>query len=224
MTKSKGKRSAKSGKKRQKKAPKKVLKLVKKSKVRHKKPSKSQLNKQRAKEIQHAQELVLKKKIMEEQEKLWAEKLNLILTDRYTRQLFIRLAGENALEIVRNFNGESSDEDLAKKLQLKISDVRATLNKLHNYGLVQYSRQKDSETGWYSYSWILNKNRIEQWARAQQTPPMLATGMDHYFCPGCGPESMLPFPEATKAEFRCPQCDKGMEFLDEEKWHEIARR
>ena len=175
-------------------------------------------------ELRKEQELLVRKKLYAEQEKLWAGKLITILSDSYIRQAIIDLAGENALEIIRNFSGELSDEDMSKKLKLKISDVRATLNKLHNESLVQYNRQKDSETGRYSYSWALNKIKIERWANNQQSKRMFVTnGVDHYFCPGCGPESITPFVQASEAEFRCG-CGKGLEFLDEEKIQALSKR
>lgn len=165
------------------------------------------------------------RKLYEQQEKLWTGKLNVILSDSYIRQVLIDLAGENTLEIIRNFNGHVSDEDLAKRLKLKISDVRATLNKLHNESLVYYIRQKDSETGWYSYSWLLNKVKMEEWTAHQtrKRTEFATEGNDHYFCPGCGLESMLEFEKATEIEFRCQKCSKGLEFLDREKFLELTK-
>ncbi len=166
-----------------------------------------------------SKEDLLKLKLYREQEKLWNAKLNDILSNAYVRQLLVDLAGENALELIRNFGTESSDEDLSKKLKLKISDVRATLNKLHNYGLVFYNRQKNSETGWYSYSWMLDKSKISSWAsdHLEARENLLKEDNNTYFCPECGIESMLHFEKATEHNFRCPSCDKGLEFLDEER-------
>lgn len=173
-----------------------------------------------------AQDIALRRKLYAEQEQLWTDKLTRILGDRFIRQSIIDLAGENALEIIRNFKGKLSDEDLAKRLQLKISDVRATLNRLHNEGLVYYNRQKDSESGWYSYSWILHKTKFEAWASHQMDHRGLPelNGEDHYFCPTCGPETILPFEKATESEFRCEGCNRGLEFLDEEKIQALSKR
>ncbi len=141
-----------------------------------------------------------------------------ILGDGRIRQDLIGIGGENALAIVRNFSGNLSDEDLAKRLKIKISDVRATLNKLHNEGLVNYIREKDSETGWYSYSWSLNHERMERWV-ANHNSKMSHLGADagseFYFCPSCGTESITNFESAAGCEFRCERCNKMMEFIDE---------
>jgi len=152
-------------------------------------------------------------------------RLNSVLQDSYARQLLIDLAGENSLEIVRNFRGNPSDEDIAKKLKIKISDVRATLNKLHSAGLVNYFRDKDNETGWYSYSWNLNRSKIQNWVEESiqdKHKEFLESG-DHYFCVECGLESIKPFESATEVKFKCHSCDKDLEFLDVEKLNELIK-
>jgi transcription factor E len=141
-----------------------------------------------------------------------------ILSDGRIRQDLIEVGGENALAIIRNFSGNQSDEDLAKRLKIKISDVRATLNKLHNEGLVNYIREKDSETGWYSYSWSLNHERMERWASNHNCVAgaiSAESGCEYYFCPSCGTESITNFESAACCEFRCERCNKMMEFIDD---------
>ncbi|MFH0737138.1 MAG: hypothetical protein V1827_00645 [Candidatus Micrarchaeota archaeon] len=153
------------------------------------------------------------------------QKVVKILSDSGVRQNLIELGGENALAIVRNFYGNCSDEDLAKKLKIKISDVRATLNKLHNEGLVNYIREKDSETGWYSYSWSLNHNRMERWAST--SAPKLkehAGGEDYYFCSVCGSSSVMNFESAANLSFRCDRCNRLLDFIDEKKMLELSEK
>jgi len=157
------------------------------------------------------------------EEKLKLEELHRILSDAYVRQMLIEIGGENALEIVRHFHGNHSDEQLAKDLTLRISDVRATLNRLHNEGLVQYAREKDSETGWYSYSWSLNMDRIVRWVgdATRKGTGANAEGNDYYFCPGCGLGSIVGFEIASTKEFRCDKCNKSLEFIEEERFSAI---
>ncbi len=165
------------------------------------------------------------KKLFEEREKIEMESLKQVLSDSYARQMLIDLAGENALEIVRNFYGNLSDEELSKTLKLKISDVRATLNRLHSEGLVTYLREKDSETGWYSYSWQLNKPRIEEWVGDKvkaRYPAFDDASGDHYFCPSCGAQNtMLALTDAQDSSFKCPKCSSALEYFDREKTEEI---
>jgi len=149
------------------------------------------------------------------------EKITAILADSRVRQMLIELGGENALAIIRNFYGNHSDDELSKKLKLKISDVRATLNKLHNEGLVNYIREKDSETGWYSYSWSLNIPRMERWAGAQSLKIGDLVGSQYYFCPSCGESSITNFDSAAEDDFRCERCNKLLDFIDEKKLNEL---
>ncbi len=148
-----------------------------------------------------------------------------ILQEAYIRQTLIELGGENALAIIRNFYSNHSDEELAKKLKIKISDVRATLNKLHNVGLVNYNRQKDNETGWYSYSWSLNHDKMAKWATDQTTKiEGLEDGNEKYYCPSCGEASITDFENASVEMFKCSQCERMLEFLDKEKMIEMYER
>jgi len=151
------------------------------------------------------------------------KKVHRVLTDSFVRQILIDVGGENALAIIRNFYGNLSDEELAKRLKLKISDVRATLNKLHNEGLVSYIRDKDNQTGWYSYSWALNKEKMHDWASEQSKKKECLNGAsgEHYFCPTCGIPSVQEFSHACEKSFRCERCNKMLEFLDEEKMQEL---
>jgi len=148
-------------------------------------------------------------------------KITAILADSRVRQMLIELGGENALAIIRNFYGNHSDDELSKKLKLKISDVRATLNKLHNEGLVNYIREKDSETGWYSYSWSLNIPRMERWAGSQSLKIGDLVGSQYYFCPTCGESSITNFDSAAEDDFRCERCNKLLDFIDEKKLNEL---
>ncbi|MBI5227628.1 hypothetical protein HY988_03510 [Candidatus Micrarchaeota archaeon] len=138
-----------------------------------------------------------------------------ILADSNIRQTLIELGGENALALIRNIRGSHSDDELAKKLKLKISDVRATLNKLHSEGIVNYLREKDNETGWYSYSWSLNVEKIGRWAGKQNNRSTLNSGSDHYACASCGAHSIVDFETAMTINFKCDRCEKLLEFVDE---------
>lgn len=161
-----------------------------------------------------------------EAEQKHLQRVSHILSDSMVRQNLIEIGGENALAIVRTFYGNHSDEELAKKLKIKISDVRATLNKLHNEGLVNYIREKDSETGWYSYSWTLNHDRMQKWATNQSSrlSSLSDSSVDYYFCPACGTSSITNFEAAATVDFRCDRCNRLLEFIDEKRITELNER
>ncbi len=209
-----------------KKAAKKVVKAAKKPIKKKPAPAKPAAKKKTKvmKKADLKAEVTPRKPTAEQIQEM--KKITGILGDAYIRQSLIEVGGENALAIVRNFYGNHSDEELAKKLKIKISDVRATLNKLHNEGLVNYARAKDSETGWYSYSWTLNHNRMEKWA-TNQASKLNGEGVgegERYYCPSCGASTITGFEDAMSGDFRCAHCNRMLEFLDASKMAEIFER
>lgn len=148
-----------------------------------------------------------------------------ILADAQVRQRLIDLGGENAIAIVRNFRENYSDEEISKKLEIKISDVRATLNKLHNEGLVNYLREKNNETGWYSYSWAINVTRIERWASTALSNSAFNSGSgEYYFCSDCGISSIINFESAMDLSFKCERCERSLEHIDQNKMSELYQK
>ncbi len=140
----------------------------------------------------------------------------------------VEVGGENAIAVLRSFKGKHSDEDFVKKLKIKISDVRSTLNRLHSEGLVVYERKKDSETGWYSYTWQINLEKIKRWAEEiKKEEREEEEGQDQYYCPVCGISSIVSFERAMENGFKCMGCENYLEYLDEEirekVWQEFKR-
>lgn len=157
---------------------------------------------------------------MPERKPLNKGEISRLLSDAYARHVLIEAGGEHALEIVRGFSNNISDEEISKKLKIKISDVRATLNKLHSLGIVDYSRYKDSETGWFSYFWCLNVVRMKTWVNERVEEELrnfdFSNG-EYYFCPSCGGASIHDFVSASDYGFRCPACSSSLDFLSDEK-------
>ncbi|MBU0586052.1 hypothetical protein KJ780_00920 [Candidatus Micrarchaeota archaeon] len=149
-----------------------------------------------------------------------------ILARCEVRQWLIDLGGENTISIIKNLHEVPNDEALAKKLKIRISDVRSSLNRLHNMGLVVYMRDKNSETGWYSYSWELSEDKMKKWVNemvASQKAMVSKEGLDIYFCKGCGPENAIAFELAIDYSFKCPSCNTGLELLDEQRLEQFKK-
>ncbi len=201
-------------------AGKAVKAQIKTAKIKEKKLTKKEIRKQE-------EELRLVKSLAE-REAFYTknlEKINHVLTSAFARQSLVNLAGENSLAIIRNFDRNVSDDDISKKLKLKISDVRATLNKLHGAGLVTYLRDKNSETGWYSYSWMASADKIDRWIIERLEERRLTAssgGEEHYFCPACGVNAIHNFESAYSSFFKCNLCSKDLEFLDDVKREELV--
>lgn len=83
-----------------------------------------------------------------------------VLASADARQRLIDMGGENTIDIIREFDRDMSDEELARKTGIKASDVRVVLNRLHSQGLFSYTRVRDRDSGWYSYIWKMSEGRL----------------------------------------------------------------
>src|SRR3989344_1215572 len=75
------------------------------------------------------------------------------------------VGGEYALELVKicdNKKRPVTDEEIGKKLPLKVTEIRTVLNRLHYRGIACYQKTKNPKTGWYSYTWEVKSNRIAE--------------------------------------------------------------
>lgn len=87
-----------------------------------------------------------------------------VLASAEARQKLIEVGGENTIDIIREFDRDMSDEELARKTGVKTSDVRVVLNRLHSCGLFTYTRVRDRDSGWYSYIWKMSEGRLREFA------------------------------------------------------------
>lgn len=204
----------------------KVIKKAKTAIVIPTKQPKKEAAKKKIRKLQTKKKVEVKKKTEKQAQQdiyaLTAEemaKISELLTRPIVRQTLIDVGGENALAIIKHFDRSLSDEDIAKRLKLKISDVRAALNILHSEGLVMYTRYKDNETGWYSYSWWLNKEKMFRWVEEKTKKfgvSSSSNGSEHYVCPFCGVSTIVDFDNAVDRGFKCDICGKPLEFLNDE--------
>ncbi len=130
---------------------------------------------------------------------------------------FVRqVAGPQGMKIVECLGDGATDEKIEEKTEMKIAEVRSILNHLHSFGVVEYSREKNMNNGWFTYTWKANPERAMQNYLAMKRREYdglrkTATsedGAQHYKCrKGC---SKVPFDEAMDLKFRCPKCNSNM--------------
>jgi len=143
-----------------------------------------------------------------------------LLANPTVRQNLIDLAGENTLAVIREFEKEMSDEELARRTKIKVSEVRAVLNKMHCAGLVSYLRNRDKDSGWYSYIWKVNQAKMEALLPSkggEETTMDDADAGEFYICKACSPGKAVPFDRASELLFRCESCGTSLEFLENAK-------
>ena len=136
------------------------------------------------------------------------------------RGRLIEMGGENTITVLQEFSKDVSDEELSKKTKIKVSEVRAVLNRLHSAGFVEYAREKDPSSGWYSYIWKLKEDAVERFLKYCKEEEGLVKravneGSEEYVCRACGVKSVVPFEAAFENQFACRCCGGKMEFLEE---------
>ncbi|MEM3030768.1 MAG: hypothetical protein QXH27_03470 [Candidatus Micrarchaeia archaeon] len=139
-----------------------------------------------------------------------------VLANRLVREFLVNLAGENALSVAAEATESMSDEDLARVCKLKVSDVRAVLNKLHYEGIASYERSRDKESGWYSYTWTVNLEKIPQLlaerrameAEAASARLAVERTVDFYSCGKCKRREKYTFEQAADLLFKCGKCGR----------------
>ena len=139
-----------------------------------------------------------------------------VLADAAARQKLIEMGGENTIDVIREFDKDMSDEDLAKKTGIKPSEVRVVLNRLHNKGVFAYTRVRDRDSGWYSYIWRMDEARLRDVGCSNngEMNVVFAGCKDGYHCPQCSEGQVVEFEAAVDLQFRCNGCGSSLEFLD----------
>jgi transcription initiation factor IIE alpha subunit len=138
-----------------------------------------------------------------------------VLANATARQKLIEMGGENTIDVIREFDNDMSDEELAKKTGIKPSEVRVVLNRLHNKGVFSYTRVRDRDSGWYSYIWRMNEGRLRDvgCGNSGRGETTFNIGKEGYCCQQCNPNKMVEFADAVDAQFRC-SCGSSLEFVD----------
>jgi transcription initiation factor TFIIE subunit alpha len=141
-----------------------------------------------------------------------------VLSNKYVQDYISSRLGENSLRIIKAANTEMTDDALATKCKLKVSEIRSLLNKLHNLRLADYTRIKDKDTGWYSYIWRINlkgiyevlDNAMQMELKVLETRLDESTTIFSFYCPKCSKENKIDFNTATQIEFKCPNCRRQL--------------
>jgi transcription initiation factor TFIIE subunit alpha len=154
----------------------------------------------------------------EKMNQVWKD---VLLRDPRVRKWLVQAIGENAIHVIQEFEKEMSDEDIAKKSNIRASDVRVVLNKLHSHGLASYSRSRDKNSGWYSYVWKLDSQHALELAQEVEKLERGAAGSDnaqeireYYYCPEEGVKVKFVFEVAAANNFRCANCGAMLKYLE----------
>ncbi|MBN2127554.1 MAG: hypothetical protein JW703_04145 [Candidatus Diapherotrites archaeon] len=144
------------------------------------------------------------------------------LVDEYLKLL----AGDYATAVAKVFEKKRkaiTDEDILKKVPLKITEIRTILNQLHYRGIVCYQKSKNKKTGWYSYTWEMKPERIAEQILEKKTEELsklrkkLETEANYTMFVCKNNCESYPFEIAAEYYFNCPKCGNPLEAIDQEK-------
>ena len=109
-----------------------------------------------------------------------------------------------------------TDEQISKKINLKVNEIRSCLNKLNYAGIIYYTKEKSPTSNWYTYTWFVKKERIGELIKERYKEDLedLKKKLNYentytfFKCvKGC---TKLPFELAFEYDFKCPECGSEM--------------
>ena len=158
--------------------------------------------------------------------------MSIFVDDDVLRKVAKVIGGEEAVQIVmalKKFKEATDDQILSyiaedAETEIKLNDVRRILFKLYNHSIVQCDGVRDETTGWFIFRWSLQLDQVEGFIKNQKKRiiKILQTRLDYershdfYYCntPEC---ERLTFEDAMEYVFKCPTCEKLLEYFDNKK-------
>jgi transcription initiation factor TFIIE subunit alpha len=144
--------------------------------------------------------------------------------DLESNSILLETVGEEGLDVVQCLlKKEETDEKISEETGLRLNTVRKILYRLYDNRLASYVRTKDKEIGWYTYTWKLNLNRMNDIldVRKKHILGELNERLDFernnvFF--SCSNDAMkYSFDVATDSGFKCPTCNSALEYVDNQK-------
>jgi len=129
------------------------------------------------------------------------------------------VGGPDAVKLTKlceNKRKKATDEELSKKMKMKVTEIRTILNRLHYRGIACYEKKRNQRTGWYNYTWGIRKDKIAEIIISQQEEVLeklaekrdLEADYDLFDCVNC--DERAPFELAVEHNFTCPLCGGTM--------------
>lgn len=139
---------------------------------------------------------------------------------KYLHEFVLESIGNKGVDILLSMGEGATDEIIEQKTKLKIAEIRSILNHLHSYGFVEYTREKNMQNGWFTYTWKMNTDRAltnflmikKKEADRLKSSITSEEGAVFYKCKkGC---QKCSFDYALESRFKCPTCNTDLKFLD----------
>ena len=132
------------------------------------------------------------------------------------------LLGEEALNVVLYLKGKQhvSEFEVAKDFKMDIHNARSILYKLYERNLASFERKKDSDRGWYVTYWDFNPANIDKIyqnmnkLKLDNLKQRLTKEQNNEFYMCANACTRIDFYKAMDFDFRCPECGKLMNPMD----------
>ncbi len=122
-------------------------------------------------------------------------------------------------KIIRNLEKQKSvsEDAIARRLKMRVNDVRKPLYALAEKGVATYEKKRDpKKKWWYLYFWSLNRERILGLVRETKMKELekLRKQLDderkyEFECKACQKKYL--HEEALEADYLCPECGATLE-------------
>lgn len=136
-------------------------------------------------------------------------------------ELLNQLAGEHGYDVAKTISEEElTDDEVAKRTEIRINLVRRILYDLYDNRVVNYRRVRDENTGWYIYYWHLETDRALGYINSnrrlllQKLEEQLEREKDSMYFSCLNGCPKVPFEQATEQDFKCPKCGVKLEPYD----------
>jgi len=138
------------------------------------------------------------------------------------REYFGKMIGREGMKIIENIpSGEITDDEIAKLSDSKLTAVRKLLYVLYDKRIVEYRTERDDNTGWITYWWRVNTEKMEKMmddeadAELNELREKLEYERNGEFY-SCQCQRIL-FEAAAEKDFWCDECESNFEYFDNEK-------
>ena len=143
------------------------------------------------------------------------------------------IGGEDAVKVVEVIKslGETTDDEISRKTEIRLNDVRKTLYKLSDHSIISFTRSRDPDSGWFIFKWKLQPDQVEGYLQnmKRRTLEKLETrfkyeeGHEFYSCfnPSC---KRVTFEDAMEFMFRCPTCGQPLKHFDKQRTIEALNK
>jgi len=138
-------------------------------------------------------------------------KFSKIYENKNVKEILLKFFEEDCVNILSELNEYVRDEILSNRKNVKAPTVRKWLNLLHNYGLVEYTKTKDKQSGWFTYYWKIRPEKIAEFVISDIDKEIndlfqkIEEIKEHNFVCGCRDWTYI---EALESNFVCVQCGK----------------